>query len=75
MYKKFKEDLFKGFLVRSVCKAIQIPNSRLSNFLSRIVNDYTDLARIVNEFLSSEEINAALFSIMMVMQPRKENMR
>ena len=49
----------KGPPVRPVCGANQAPNSRLSHFLSRIVNDFADAASIHTECRSSEEMRAA----------------
>lgn len=56
---KDTEDETKGPPVRPVCGANQAPNSRLSHFLSRIINDYTDNANIETECRSSEEMRAA----------------
>ena len=52
-------DNTKGPPVRPVCGANEAPNSRLSNFLSRIVNDYADATEIATECRSSEEMRAA----------------
>ena len=52
-------DREKGPPVRPVCGANQAPNSRLSNFLSRIINDYADNANFKTECRSSEEMRAA----------------
>ena len=59
---KATEDPNKGPPVRPVCGANQAPNSRLSNFLSRIVNDFADAAEIETECRSSEEMRAAFES-------------
>ena len=56
---KVTNDARKGPPVRPVCGANQAPNSRLSNFLSRIVNDYADKAEIETECRSGEEMKAA----------------
>ena len=56
---KTTTDQIKGPPVRPVCGANQAPNSRLSNFLSRIVNDYADKENIETECRSSEEMKAA----------------
>ena len=45
--------------VRPVCGASDSPNSRLSNFLSRIINDFADKIGIETECRSSEEMKAA----------------
>ena len=45
--------------VRPVCGASESPNSRLSNFLSRIINDFADKIGIETECRSSEEMKAA----------------
>ncbi len=45
--------------MRPVCGANEAPNSRLSHFLSRIVNDYCEEAAIETECKSSEEMRAA----------------
>ena len=45
--------------VRPVCGASDSPNSRLSNFLSRIINDFADRIDIQTECRSSEEMKAA----------------
>ena len=55
-------DKIKGPPVRPVCGASEAPNSRLSNFLSRIVNDYADSIDIATECKSSEEMKAAFES-------------
>ncbi|MCP3849452.1 MAG: hypothetical protein GY694_04320, partial [Gammaproteobacteria bacterium] len=49
----------EGPPVRPVCGATEAPNSRLSSFLSRIVNDYTDSIDNKTECRSSEEMKAA----------------
>ena len=49
----------EGPPVRPVCGANEAPNSRLSSFLSRIINDYADNAEIETECKSSEEMRAA----------------
>ena len=46
---KATEDPVKGPPVRPVCGANQAPNCRLSNFLSRIINDFADAAEIETE--------------------------
>ena len=51
-------DKEKGPPVRPVCGAKESPNSRLSNFLSRIVNDYADSVNIETECRSSEQMKA-----------------
>ena len=56
---KRTDDTIKGPPVRPVCGANQAPNSRLGNFLSRIVNDFADAAGIKTECKSSEEMRAA----------------
>ena len=56
---KVTEDEIKGPPVRPVCGANEAPNSRLGNFLSRIVNDFADAAEIATECRSSEEMRAA----------------
>ena len=56
---KTTEDENVGPPVRPVCGANQAPNSRLSHFLSRIVNDYADSENIATECRSSEEMKAA----------------
>ena len=56
---KVTEDEVVGPAVRPVCGANQAPNSRLSHFLSKIVNDYADEANIATECRSSEEMKAA----------------
>ena len=45
--------------MRPVCGATQAPNSRLSGFLSKIVNDHADAMGIETECKSSEEMRAA----------------
>ena len=45
--------------VRPVCGASDSPNSRLSNFLSRVINDFADKIGIETECRSSEEMKAA----------------
>ena len=45
--------------MRPVCGASEAPNSRLSTFLSRIVNDYANNININTECKSSEEMKAA----------------
>ena len=55
---KVSEDATKGPPVRPVCGANQAPNSRLGNFLSRIVNDFADAAEMTTECRSSEEMRA-----------------
>ena len=45
--------------VRPVCGANSAPNSRLSHFLSRIVNNFADCAENRTECRSSEEMRAA----------------
>ena len=55
---KTTEDAVKGPPVRPVCGANQAPNSRLSGFLSRIVNDHADAIGIETECRSSEEMRA-----------------
>ena len=52
-------DDFKGPPVRPVCGANSAPNSRLSHFLSKIINDYADYDQIETECRSSEEMRAA----------------
>ena len=56
---KATEDAIKGPPVRPVCGANQAPNSRLGNFLSRVVNDFADTTGITTECRSSEEMRAA----------------
>ena len=56
---KQSANMEEGPPVRPVCGANQAPNSRLSNFLSRIVNDYADKANIETECRSGEEMRAA----------------
>ena len=55
---KTTDDIVKGPPVRPVCGANQAPNSRLSNFISRVVNDFADAADIDTECKSSEEMRA-----------------
>ena len=43
---KISEDVERGPPVRPVCGANRAPNSRLSNFISRIVNDFADAAEM-----------------------------
>ena len=45
--------------VRPVCGANESPNSKLSCFLSRVVNDFADSMGIATECRSSEEMRAA----------------
>ena len=56
---KRADDATTGPPVRPVCGVNQAPNSKLSHFLSRIVNDYADAANIETECRSSEEMKAA----------------
>ena len=56
---KEHQDQMKGPPVRPVCGANESPNSRLSCFLSRVVNDYADAMNIETECRSSEEMRAA----------------
>ena len=56
---KEHQDKMKGPPVRPVCGANESPNSRLSCFLSRVVNDYADSMNIETECRSSEEMRAA----------------
>ena len=56
---KVTENEQEGPPVRPVCGAKEAPNSRLSHFLSRIVNDYADSADIDTECRSSEEMRAS----------------
>ena len=56
---KEHQDERKGPPVRPVCGANESPNSRLSCFLSRVVNDYADSLNIKTECRSSEEMRAA----------------
>ena len=56
---KATEDEVVGPPVRPVCGANQAPNSRLSHFLSRIINDYADAENFETECRSSEEMKAA----------------
>ena len=53
------EDEVEGPPVRPVCGANEAPNSRLSHFLSRIINDYCNVAEIKTECRSGEEMKAA----------------
>ena len=57
-HKETKNEI-EGPPVRPVCGAKEAPNSRLSHFLSRIVNDYADNADIGTECRSSEEMRAS----------------
>ena len=52
-------DQVKGPPVRPVCGASISPNSRLSHFVSKIINDYSDHESIKTECRSSEEMRAA----------------
>ena len=52
-------DKEKGPPVRPVCGANSSPNSRLSHFISKIINDYADHENISTECRSSEEMRAA----------------
>ena len=56
---KVTTDAERGPPVRPVCGANQAPNSRLSNFVSRIINDFADEAEMETECRSSEEMRAA----------------
>ena len=56
---KVTENVIEGPPVRPVCGANQAPNSRLGNFLSKIVNEYADAANIRTECRSSEEMRAS----------------
>ena len=56
---KQHEGKIKGPPVRPVCGASEAPNSRLSSFLSRVVNDYADSVGVGTECKSSEEMRAA----------------
>ena len=56
---KTSENAIKGPPVRPVCGANQAPNSRLGNFLSRIINDFADAEEITTECKSSEEMRAS----------------
>ena len=56
---KQHDDKVKGPPVRPVCGASEAPNSKLSHFLSRVVNDYADSMGIETECRSSEEMRAA----------------
>ena len=53
------ESEIEGPPVRPVCGANEAPNSRLSNFLSRVLNDYCNVAEIKTECRSTEEMKAA----------------
>ena len=55
---KQHEDKNAGPPVRPVCGASESPNSRLSNFLSRIINDFADKVGIETECRSSEQMKA-----------------
>ena len=55
---KAAEDARKGPPVRPVCGSNESPNSKLSGFLSRIVNDFADTSDITTECRSSEEMRA-----------------
>ena len=48
--------------MRPVCGASEAPNSRLSNFLSRVIDDYCNVAKIETECRSGEEMKAAFES-------------
>ncbi len=54
------EDKTEGPPVRPVCGASESPNSRLSNFLSRVINDFADKINIETECRSSEQMKATL---------------
>ena len=56
---KAHEDKVVGPPVRPVCGASESPNSKLSTFLSRIINDYAESVGIETECRSSEEMKAA----------------
>ena len=56
---KAHSDKKVGPPVRPVCGANESPNSKLSCFLSRIVNDFADSMGIATECHSSEEMRAA----------------
>ena len=56
---KHTDNETEGPPVRPVCGAKEAPNSRLSHFLSRIVNDYCNVAEIETECRSGEEMKAA----------------
>ena len=56
---KEHQDKTVGPPVRPVCGANESPNSRLSGFLSRIINDFADSMDIATECRSSEEMRAA----------------
>ena len=45
--------------LRPVCDAREAPNSRISNFLSRVINNYSDAVENSCEVKSSEEMRAA----------------
>ena len=55
---KAVEDPVVGPKVRPVCAANVAPNSRLSHFLSMIVNDFMDAENYEGEVRSSEEMRA-----------------
>ena len=55
---KAVEDQVKGPKVRPVCAANTAPNSRLSHFLSMIINDFMDAENHAGEVRSSEEMRA-----------------
>ena len=50
----------KGPPVRPVCAAKVAPNSRLSGFLTQVINDYCDGVNNHHEVKSSEEMRAAM---------------
>ena len=56
---KTAQDEREGPPVRPVCGASEAPNSRLSHFLSLVINDYCNVAKIDTECRSSEEMKAA----------------
>ena len=56
---KHTEDRTKGHPVRPIVGANEAPNSKLSHFISEIVNNYADAANIKTECRSSEEMRAA----------------
>ena len=56
---KRTENEMEGPPVRPVCGAKEAPNSRLSHFLSRILNDFCNVAEIETECRSGEEMKAA----------------
>ena len=56
---KHTENEIEGPPVRPVCGANEAPNSRLSHFLSRVLNDYCNVAEIETECRSGEEMKAA----------------